>query len=398
MERRDIATESANYRMQSQPRILIITRNFPPLMGGMERLNWHMAQELARHAEVRVIAPRGAQSEAPPSVEVIETPLRPLWLFLLAAGWQALMQAIAFRPHTVLAGSGLTAPFALISARLARAEAAAYVHGLDLAVPHTLYRRLWLPAIRRLDRVIANSRATAGLAQAAGIPQERIAIVHPGVELPAVSAEESQAARQSFRAQHGLGERPLLLSVGRLTTRKGLIPFVREVLPVLAAQRPDTCLLIVGDAPKDALAAEAEPPAAILAAAQAAGVADNVRWIGPLFGKDLSTAYFAADVHVFPVREIPNDPEGFGMVAIEAAAHGLPTVAYATGGVTDAVGEGISGLLVKCGDSAGFAAAVAQLLDSPLPAGEMQRFAQRFTWDQFGVRLTSIFAKSGRHN
>jgi phosphatidylinositol alpha-1,6-mannosyltransferase len=167
---------------------------------------------------------------------------------------------------------------------------------------------------------------------------------------------------------------------------------VREILPELVKAKPDLCLLIVGDAPKDALAAEAEPPAAILATAQKAGVSDNLRWIGSLFGNDLSAAYFAADVHVFPVREIPNDPEGFGMVAIEAAAHGLPTVAYATGGVVDAVSEGLSGLLVKPGDSAGFTAAVDQLLRSPLPAGEEQRFAQEFAWNRFGAKLASALA------
>ncbi len=372
-------------------RILIVTRNFPPLMGGMERLNWHMAQEFARQVEVRVIAPRGARGRAPPGVRVIEAPLRPLWLFLLAAGWQALVQAAAFRPDVVLAGSGLTAPLALIAAGLVRAKAAVYVHGLDLAVRHPLYRRLWLPAVRRMDRVIANSRATAKLATDAGIARERVAIVHPGVELPNLSVEEGQAMRRAFRDEHGLAERPVLLSVGRLTTRKGLIPFVREVLPSLVEQRPDVCLLIVGDAPRDALAAEAEPPEAILGAARAAGVEGSVHWIGPRFGQALTSAYLAADVHVFPVREIPEDPEGFGMVAIEAAAHGLPTVAYATGGVTDAVGEGISGLLVTPGDGAGFARAVSGLLGKPLPAQDVRSFAQGFAWERFGVWLLRIF-------
>lgn len=45
------------------PRILIVTRNLPPLVGGMERLNRHMADELSRcHADVRLIGPRGAAS------------------------------------------------------------------------------------------------------------------------------------------------------------------------------------------------------------------------------------------------------------------------------------------------------------------------------------------------
>src|SRR3546814_16851853 len=54
----------------------------------------------------------------------------------------------------------------------------------------------------------------------------------------------------------------------------------------------------------------------------------------------LSVVYKAASAHIFPVREIPGDPEGFGMVAVEAAAHGVPTIAFATGGIVDAVAEG----------------------------------------------------------
>lgn len=45
-------------------RILLITRNLPPLVGGMERLNWHMADELAKRAEVRVVGPVGSAALA----------------------------------------------------------------------------------------------------------------------------------------------------------------------------------------------------------------------------------------------------------------------------------------------------------------------------------------------
>ena len=47
----------------TQKPILIVTRNLPPLVGGMERLNWHIADELSRHAEVHVIGPTGAAAE-----------------------------------------------------------------------------------------------------------------------------------------------------------------------------------------------------------------------------------------------------------------------------------------------------------------------------------------------
>src|SRR3546814_3129271 len=65
-----------------RPRVLLITRNLPPLVGGMERLNWHLADQLSRFAEVRMIGPSGSASLAPSSVQVSESPLRPLPHFL----------------------------------------------------------------------------------------------------------------------------------------------------------------------------------------------------------------------------------------------------------------------------------------------------------------------------
>lgn len=367
--------------MSERCRLLLVTRNFPPLWGGMERLNWHLADQLAKRYAVRIIAPQGAAQQAPDGTVVREVPLAPLARFLWHAAWAARQEARVFQPHIVLAGSGLTAPIALWAARECAARTAAYVHGLDLVVPHPVYRALWLPALRRLDRVIANSTPTAQLARSVGVDAARIGIVHPGVTIP----EPNPAARARFRKRWGLpNTAPVLLSVGRLTARKGLREFVQEVLPAVASARPDVVLAIVGDAPTQALYAQPQSPRSILEAARSAGVGDRVRLLGTQFGQELADAFFGADVHVFPVRDIPGDPEGFGMVAVEAAAHGLPTVAYATGGVVDAVAEGISGRLVPPGDAAAFAAAVLRALDTPPGAERCRAFAQGFAWGAFG--------------
>lgn len=366
-------------------RILVVTRNFPPLWGGMERLNLHLVDELSRRWEVRLVAPQGASEHVPGEVLVDMAPLRPLSRFLLSAAWRTVRQAFGWRPDVILAGSGLTAPLALIGARMSGARAMAYVHGLDLAVPHPLYRALWGPALRRLDGVIANSRATAKLAENMGIAKGRISIVHPGVSL--VQFDRGAGAR--FRAAHQIGEGPLLLSVGRLTARKGLQEFVAEVLPHIAARHPDVKLVVIGDAPTDSLYAEVQTPEQIQVAANAAGVGHCLCFLGKRFGSALADAYAAANVHVFPVRQIPDDPEGFGMVAVEAAAHGLQTVAYATGGVVDAVADGVSGCLIASGDPDGFARAVLALLAQPIPLEKICGFAEGFAWGRFGERIES---------
>lgn len=363
-------------------RILLVTRNLPPLVGGMERLNWHMADELSRYADVHVVGPAEAEAGKPANVGFSPAPLRPLWRFLLQAGWQTLRQARRWKPDVILAGSGLTAPIALIAARLCGAKAVAYVHGLDISVNHPVYRHLWLPMIRRLDRVIANSNPTRELALAAGVKAERIGIVFPGVSLPAEAQQPS-----TFREKYQLGAGPILLSVGRLTTRKGLLEFVRDALPAIAAAHPDVVLAVVGDTPTDSLHATLQSKESLQAQADALGIGRNIRFLGLLpDGEPLADAYRSATVHVFPIRKIAGDPEGFGMVAIEAAAHGLPTVAFANGGVVDAVAQGRSGSLVAIDDYPGFAqATLEQIAQSPCHHTSSMAFAADFCWQNFGL-------------
>ena len=379
----------------NRPRILLVTRNLPPLVGGMERLNWHMAEELARIADVRVIGPAGSAALAPAGVDVREAPVKPLWKFLWRARQLARREARTWRPEIVLAGSGLTAPLARSAARQCSARTCVYAHGLDIAVAHPVYRALWLPAIRAADRVIANSHPTAALCRRAGVASDRIGIVHPGVDLPPSVQSGNQAA--DFRQRHGLGDRPLLLSVGRLSSRKGLREFVSNAMPRIVAARPDVLLLIVGDAPVQALHAQAQTRESIQAAADAAGVGGNLRFLGVITDyTELGSVYYAADVHVFPVREIAGDPEGFGMVAIEAAAHGLPTVAFAAGGVVDAVSKGESGHLVPVGDYAGFADSVIATLDQREELRDRSRdFARQFAWPEFGRAMERELARIG---
>jgi len=370
-------------RSASAQKILIITRNLPPLVGGMERLNWHMADELTKYADVQVIGPKGAAALNPPRISLTEASLKPLPFFLLVAFFKGLWIALLWRPNVILAGSGLTAPIAWLLSKLCRARSAAYLHGFDISVNHGLYRRLWRPTFKKLDHVIVNSTPTQALAIAAGVSQSNISIVYPGVSLPeAPQPTESIAA---FREQHGLTDKKILLSVGRLTTRKGLREFVEQALPAIVKAVPDAVLVVIGEAPKNSLGAGIQSVKSIQAQAQHSGVLEHIRFLGVITEKNLlATAYEAADVHVFPVRHIPGDPEGFGMVAIEAAAHNLPTVAFATGGIVDAVRHGESGYLIEKSNYAELSRHVLQLLQQPMTTLCVQGFAQSFGWTHFG--------------
>ncbi|HBN55061.1 MAG TPA: glycosyl transferase [Stenotrophomonas sp.] len=369
-------------------RILLITRNLPPLVGGMERLNWHIADELSRHAEVRMIGPAGSAARRPPRMELAEVPLHPLWRFLSTSAWRAACIARDWKPDIVLAGSGLTAPAALIAARTTGARACAYLHGLDAAVRHPVYRLLWHPAIRCMDTIIANSLPTARLASELGVMESRLRIVHPGTHWP--DTPQPAHALRAFRERHGLGDGRFLLSIGRLTSRKGLREFVEHVLPAVVHAAPDIILAVIGDAPSDSLHASVQTRDSIQAIADAAGVGRNLRFLGIITDPlELACAYECAALHIFPVRSIPGDPEGFGMVAIEAAAHGLPTVAFATGGIVDAVANDRSGKLVPPGDYTALRDAILPMLADQEGAWRSgcRSFSLDFAWPVFGEKL-----------
>jgi phosphatidylinositol alpha-1,6-mannosyltransferase len=360
----------------------------------MERLNERMFRYLhAQDPGSSLVGPAGSAHFAPIGASVVEMPSGPLPLTLLASVTQGISMARRTRPRIVLAGSGLTAPAVVAAARAASAVPAVYLHGLDIVAPSRLYRMAWWPAIRQCHAVMVNSANTRHLAIEAGVEVARIRIVHPGTDLP----HPDTAARRRFRRRRQLDDAvPVLLSVGRLTTRKGLAEFVARALPAIIAARPDARLLIIGDQASNALhRGTGAGFDRIQDAAEAAGVASAIDWIGPCSEDELADAYQGADVHVFPVRQIPGDVEGFGMVAIEAAAHGLPTVAFDVGGVADAVVDGRNGRLITADDYPAFAAAVSELLAVQDNTGQDARardFAGRFSWERFGREMLDALA------
>lgn len=347
----------------------------------------HMAEALSREYELAVIGPDGCRASLAEGVRAYEVPHRPLPRFLYASASTAWGEVKRRAPALVVAGSGLTAPLAWIAAKRARCRYVVYLHGLDVVAPSRVYQVAWLPSIRRADLILANSRNTKALAVSRGVPASRIEILHPGTALPACP----QDAGRAFRDAHGLGDRQVLLSVGRLTRRKGIAEFIVRSFPAILADRPDTVLLVIGADANDAVHVVRDSELArIEICARAAGVDRSVRVLRPCDDATLSSAYFAADAHIFPVLDTPGDVEGFGMVAVEAAAHGLPTIGFAVGGVSDAVLDGVTGSLVAADDYDGFALRVCEWLAMREQSGPRERCraaAVAFGWDRFDTQL-----------
>jgi D-inositol-3-phosphate glycosyltransferase len=214
-----------------------------------------------------------------------------------------------------------------------------------------------------------------------GDPAGRIEIVAPGVEHAFFAPGERAGARAALDLPP---DRPVLLFVGRIQPLKGPDVAIRALH---ALGRTDALLLVVGGASGaegDAETTRAHDLVADLA------LQDQVRFIAPQPHHILSSYYRAADVVLVPSRS-----ESFGLVALEAAACGIPVVASGVGGLLTLVDDGVTGFLIPDRSPARFAGAVARVLDDPLLARSMgeaaARKAQRYTWAFAAARLRRLY-------
>ncbi|HEY2922996.1 MAG TPA: glycosyltransferase family 4 protein, partial [Candidatus Binatia bacterium] len=115
------------------------------------------------------------------------------------------------------------------------------------------------------------------------------------------------------------------------------------------------------------------------------GLENHVRFLGSLSDEDLVNLYHACDVVILPALDIKDDIEGFGIVALEAAAAGKPVVATRVGGIPDGVEDGKSGALVSPGDYTAFSRVVISFLKNrelSLSLGQYgrSRASEEFSW------------------
>ena len=366
-------------------KITLITRNFPPVSGGIERLIHQVYLKLNRRHRCDLVGPKGCKDYADTRYTVIETPVSPVPLFLGLSFFKSLLhQLFNERPQVILGGSGLVGPIVVVLATVFRAKSVIMVYGLDIIVESWLYQRLFVPFLRRADLIISCSKNTSELAIKSGVPAERIEVICPGVDLPEAPPTHEQA-KQAL----GLQGKTLLLSVGRLIPRKGLAEFITHSFAELAGRDPNLELWVAGSEPQKALNKSGDSvQKAIETAIQTNRIESQVRLLGRVEDAKLQQLYAAADVFIFPLVETRGDVEGFGIVAIEAAAYGTPTVAFDCGGASDAIANGQNGYLVESGNYARFSQRVTRLINAPA-RDSCTKYAKNFSWENYSQKLNT---------
>jgi D-inositol-3-phosphate glycosyltransferase len=238
--------------------------------------------------------------------------------------------------------------------------------------------------VAEADRLIANTDDEAAqLVQHYGADPRRTLVVPPGVDLERFRPADRAAARRAV----GLpDDAVVLLFVGRIQPLKApdlLLETAARMLADDPALRDRLRIQVVGAPSGSGL----EAPRQLQELAASLGIADLVQFLPPQPPDRLAEHYRAADVAV-----VPSHNESFGLVALEAQACGTPVVAAAVGGLSTAVRDGSSGVLVSGRDPADYAAAVRSVLARrELLSAGARRHAAAFSWDRTAESLVDAY-------
>ena len=217
------------------------------------------------------------------------------------------------------------------------------------------------------------------------VNREKLIRIAPGIDIQHFTKTGS-----SLRKDLQLGNRPVIICVGRLVHRKGQDKLI-EALPEIKKFIPDAILLIVGEGPHrkelDLLVTKYK-------------LEDSVKFIGRISYDDLPKYLSASDLFAMPSRDrlFGLEVEGLGIVYLEASACQLPVIVGRSGGATDALLEGVTGISVNGRDTNEIAGAVVKLLGNKKLAEEMGKSGRKWiesewSWSIWSKRFSNLISR-----
>jgi glycosyltransferase involved in cell wall biosynthesis len=368
--------------------VLLITHEFYPKRGGIATF----AEEIARATAMLGHPIEVWAQAAAPANEKTDWPFRvrrlplagthDLWCQLKLARElfrhrQQLRDAVVYLPEP---GPMLTMMLLQFFESFRPARLILTFHGSEILKFSRSPVRRWLAGrlIRHAARVSTLTRYTQDLLLA-HFPEvaDRICLT-PG----AIRSDFAVVAPHPTVAK----DKIIILTVGRLHRRKGQLETLQALqsLPIEVRRRVE--YWVVGSANKGGYESELRDAAAVHPEL-------TVRLFGNVPDEELAAFYERADIFAMTSLQLESSIEGFGLVYLEAAAHGLPVVAHAVGGVAEAVVDGVTGLLVPPERPAQLAAAFEKLIHDPGLRQSLGRagrsWARRNCWTESAAVLFS---------
>ncbi|MEY2568872.1 MAG: phosphatidyl-myo-inositol dimannoside synthase [Actinomycetota bacterium] len=372
---------------------LLVTNDFPPKVGGIQSYLWELWRRLPPERVTVLTTPYAGAKEwdDAQAFRVVRTRDRVLFP---TPSLVRRINALADETDAGVVVLDPALPLSLLGPRLARPYAVV-VHGAEVTVPGRLpgSSQLLGHVLRGARHVIAAGGYPAAEARRAAGPGRMppFTIVPPGVDVERFRPLD-EAERKTARAELGLpADVQIVTSVSRLVPRKGMDVLI-DAAAHLRRSHPDLVIAIAGDG-RDRKRLEA----------RAGREGAPVRFLGRVADELLPAVYGCADVFAMLCRNrwAGLEQEGFGIVFVEAAACGVPSVAGDSGGAAEAVAADETGFVVRePRDAKAVASALARVLDDDALRSRMGRAARtraaaEFTYDHLATVLDDALLAMG---
>jgi glycosyltransferase involved in cell wall biosynthesis len=371
-------------------RILFVTSEFNPRIGGIERYVADLATALAAKAEVGLIVGAGqwirpGQNYVSVGAENLAYPDGPAEFQANRERLRAL--AKTFRPDAIhLMNAGL-AVYAEVVSDLAPVFAT--VHCKDLTCPWQVTSGRDVVAaiaagLRSCRRIFCASRFTETQVHAR-VPGARTAVLTPGLT-PSLNIQAHATGDRTETRKH-------IVTCGQIIPRKGH----EQLLRVLERMTIPVTWTVIGTGPAEA---------ALQRQVGQSPLREHVRFTGSLNDEAMWPIIATADLFALTPIEIVDakglDAEGFGMVFIEAAAMGVPGIGSIFGGCGDAIDDGVTGLLIDPLNAGAAALEIDRLLAdasrrAAMAKAALQTTPSKFSWADRADKLLAAYAEASGH-
>ncbi|MEK7556897.1 MAG: glycosyltransferase family 4 protein [Patescibacteria group bacterium] len=375
-------------------KVLLLAENWKPRVGGIERYLEGITGALSEQGfQVEVVAPKNRRFFWP----VVKPAWLPLFIFLWRKAkrneFQVLLCGKALFEGLVgyYLKKRLGIPFIVFT----------YAMEIDVWQKDDVTWRKLVRVLKGADRVVYINEVTKKRLQELGVRDEQLLKVQPGVSIQDTVSSKQYAGKR------------YVLSVGRLIQRKGFDTLIEAISQLDQTRFGDVELWIAGDGPdKKRLMDLAEAEYLIRSATELASpsqgeaplltkersIGDRVRFLGQVPDEELQRLYAGAEVFALTPRNLAGDIEGFGIVYLEAALHSVPAVATKVGGVSEAVIQEETGILVEPDSPAAVAVALSRLLANREQRDRLGnqarlRVQEEFTWTKRAEPLTQALKK-----
>jgi len=372
-------------------KLLIATIEFPPQKGGVANYLAGLAGALPVE-KVAVLASKYLGAENFDSREKYKIYRKnlisrmpfvwPKWLPLVWHLWRAARRE---KIEAILVGQVLpVGTAAMIVKKFLKIPYFVSCHGMDIltAARDSRKKKLMNKILEQASGVMANSEFTKKELIKLAVPESKIIVVYP-----CATKKEGIVPEKILEIKNrlGLADKKIILTVGRLVRRKGQDKVI-EAIPKVLERVPQAIYVMIGDGPeKENLKSKIEK----------LKLENEVLLLGEVSEEKKRAFYQLCDLFIMTPWQIGADVEGFGTVYLEANQFGKPVVAGRSGGVAEAVVDGVTGLIVDPENINQISEAVIKLLTDEVLAKKMgeqgrERAEKEFGWEIQTEKLKEI--------